>query len=115
MEIRQFSKFDATVTSIFKELLESYPAPRHLDATVVGYKGNADNPPINYAAFDEKAYARPTEDEFFFADIVRSLATQHYLMFENESACTFSGVVVTRKWLSLWAERPDKKPDSCRK
>jgi hypothetical protein len=97
MEIRQFSKFDAAVTSIFKGLLESYPTPRELDATIIGYKANT-----KYRiAVEKRASLHPSEDEHFFADIVRWLASHSYLLFDKEQACKFYGAVVTDKGLEL--------------
>ncbi|MHC8289148.1 hypothetical protein ACYZUD_20510 [Pseudomonas sp. XS1P51] len=107
MEIRQFSKFDATVTSIFKGLLESYPTPRPLDATVVGYKASTRYRSICTSAVEKQASVYPTEDEHFFADIVRWLASQSYLMFDKEDACKFSGAVVTEKGLKLCETLPN--------
>ena len=81
MEIRQFSKFDAAVTSIFKGLLESYPTPRELDATIIGYKANTKYKSIYRIAVEKRASLHPSEDEHFFADIVRWLASHSYLLF----------------------------------
>ncbi|WP_447889907.1 hypothetical protein [Pseudomonas hormoni] len=108
MEIRQYSKFDVTVTSIFKGLAASYPAPCQLDATVVGYDANTGNPPIHASATDRQTSTCPTEDENFFADIVRWLASQSYLVFDTEDACRFSGALVTEKGLKLFEALPSQ-------
>lgn len=101
MEIRQFSKFDAAVTSIFKGLLESYPTPRELDATIIGYRANTKYKSIYRVAVEKRASLHPSEDEHFFADIVRWLASHSYLLFDKEQACKFYGAVVTDKGLVL--------------
>lgn len=106
MEIRQFSKFDTAITSIFKGLLESYPAPRELDVTVIGYKANTKYKSIYRIAVEKRASLHPSEDENFFADIVRWLASQSYLLFDKEQACKFYGAVVTEKGLKLCESLP---------
>lgn len=107
MEIRQFSKFEATVTSIFRSLMGSYPAPCELDAGVAGCKPRADYRSIFTSAIEKRTSAHPTSDEHYFADIVRWLAAQSYLVFDKEDACKFSGAVVTEKGLKLCETLPN--------
>lgn len=107
MEIRQLSKFDATVTSVFNSLLENFPTPNSLDATVAGYEANGGYKPIAGSTYNEKTYTRPSEDERFFADTIRWLASEKYLAFKKEEDCKFEDVVATEKGLKLWTALPD--------
>ncbi|WP_416739221.1 hypothetical protein ACM1ZW_20745 [Pseudomonas sp. NFX71] len=107
MEIRKLSKFEATITSIFKSLMESYPTPCELDAGVAGYKAGADYRSIFTSAVEKRTSAHPSSDEHFFADIVRWLAAQSYLVFDKEDACKFCGAVMTEKGLKLCETLPN--------
>lgn len=99
MGIRQLSQFDATVTAVFKGLLESFPAPVTLDATVAGYEAKAGYVPIVGSEFNEQTYIYPDQDEVFFASTVHWLASESYLTFKKEDDCKFFNAVVTEKGL----------------
>lgn len=107
MEIQQLSRFDATVTSVFKSLLESFPTPLLLDATAAGYETVAGYVPVEGSLYGEKNYIYPTEDELFFASTVHWLATERYLIFKKEDDCRFVDVVLTEKGLKLWNALPN--------
>jgi hypothetical protein len=74
---------------------------RELDATAVGYKANEGYKSIHTSAVEKQASGQSTENEQFFADIVRWLASQSYLLFDKEDGYKFSGAVVTEKGLKL--------------
>ncbi|KJZ34500.1 hypothetical protein [Pseudomonas fluorescens] len=107
MEIQQLSRFEATVNSVFKSLLECFPTPAQLTAAIAGYEANAGYHPVEGSVYGHKTYVTPTEAEFFFADTVRWLMTEGYLLTRKEDDCKFEGSVLTQKGLKLLRALPD--------
>lgn len=109
--IKELDDFTLVTTKIFNKLLETFPNPIDLDATVAGYEATAGYHEVategtTSSWAQPSIYKHPEADEQLFANTLHWLANEGYVRVEKVKNCRFSMVVLTEKGLRLLKALP---------
>ncbi|MDT4858939.1 hypothetical protein FQZ97_934320 [compost metagenome] len=105
MVIKKSKAFEDIVRKVFSHLLETFPVPAHLDASVAGYEV-AGTRTVEEGGFSEVVDCAPSNDELLFAHSVRWLAAEGYVRINQEYYTSFQGVTLTARGLELLGATP---------
>lgn len=103
--------FQLVASKVFAKLLESFPNPIDLDATVAGFEAKAGYQKIKREGekpgwLEGSEYIYPEADEVLFTNTVRWLEAEGYLRFEKVRDCRFASVTLSEKGLRNLSAMP---------
>lgn len=100
--------FQRIANKVFAKLLESFPNPVDLNATVADIEAKAGyrQKEVTSSPWGESEYIYPEADEVLFANTMRWLDCEGYIRFEKQSDYEFLSVVLSEKGLKTLGALP---------